>query len=79
MKAERSEPGLEEESNFGLEGGGKKYERTLSAYARPAFYPQPPGFLFAARVFIWEAPALRPHPGLMWAAEAPTMETVCAL
>lgn len=35
VKAERSEPGLKEESNFGLEGGGKKYERTLSAYARP--------------------------------------------
>lgn len=73
MKTERCEPGLEEESNFGFEGGGEKYEHTLSS-----FYPPPPGFLFAARVFIWEAPVL-PRPGLMWTAAAPTMETVCAL
>lgn len=56
-----------------FEGGGEKYERTLSS-----FYPRPPGFLFAARVFIWEAPVL-PRPGLMRTAGAPTMETVCAL
>lgn len=33
-------------------------------------YPQPPGFLFAARVFIWEALVL-PRPGLMRTAQTP--------
>lgn len=66
MKTERREPGLEEESNFGFEGGR---ERNMSV-----LYPR---FILGhlasclQHVFLFGRPLALPRPGLMRTAEAP--------
>lgn len=57
----------------------RRYDQTpfIKAQTRSSRFILAP-FLFAARVFIWEAP-MPPHPYPMWTTDSSTMETVCTL
>lgn len=74
VKTERSEPALEEESNFGFCGRRREiWAYFILALSFATWLP------VCSTCFYLGGPRLLPRPGLMRTAEAPTMETVCAL